>query len=235
MLTPDMLAALAAFALVSSITPGPNNLMLMASGTNFGFARSVPHLLGVSIGFVLMLVVVGAGLGAALEAWPAAMLALKLVSAAYLLYLAWKIATAAAPSATEHDTASRPLTFVQAAAFQWVNPKAWTMALTAMTVYVPADDRALGVLVVALVFGAVNLPSVGIWTAAGVQLRRLLHRPRALRAFNITAALLLVGSLYPLLTTSALMGSSGSGSGKQAQGASRSAAVPRASVRPATH
>jgi threonine/homoserine/homoserine lactone efflux protein len=204
MLTPDMLMALAAFALVSSITPGPNNLMLMASGTNFGLARSVPHLLGVSIGFVLMLVVVGAGLGAALEAWPAAMLALKLASAAYLLYLAWKIATAAPPSA-EHGASSRPLTFAQAAAFQWVNPKAWTMALTAMAVYVPAHDRTIGVLVVALVFGAVNLPSVGLWTAAGVQLRRLLHRPRALRSFNIVAALLLVGSLYPLLTTTALV------------------------------
>lgn len=205
MLTPDMLAALAVFALVSSITPGPNNLMLMASGTNFGLARSVPHLLGVSIGFVLMLVVVGAGLGAALEAWPTAMLALKLVSALYLLYLAWKIATAAPPSAGEAGAASRPLTFVQAAAFQWVNPKAWTMALTAMAVYVPADDRTLGVLVVTLVFGAVNLPSVGMWTVAGVQLRRLLHRPRALRTFNIVAALLLVGSLYPLLTTTALV------------------------------
>lgn len=200
-----MLAALAAFALVSSITPGPNNLMLMASGTNFGLTRSVPHLLGVSIGFTLMLVVVGAGLGAALAAWPAAMLALKLVSAAYLLYLAWKIATAAPPSAGGGDAASRPLTFAQAAAFQWVNPKAWTMALTAMAVYVPADDRTRGVLVVALVFGAVNLPSVGIWTAAGVQLRRLLHRPKALRIFNIVAALLLVGSLYPLLTTTPIV------------------------------
>jgi threonine/homoserine/homoserine lactone efflux protein len=205
MLTPDMLAALAAFALVSSITPGPNNLMLMASGTNFGLARSVPHLLGVSVGFVLMLVVVGAGLGAALEAWPAAMLALKVLSAAYLLYLAWNIATSAAPSAGEDRAISRPLTFMQAAAFQWVNPKAWTMALTAMAVYVPADDRMLGVLVVALVFGAVNLPSVGVWTAAGVQLRRLLHRPKALRAFNIAAALLLVGSLYPLLSTGSLV------------------------------
>ena len=205
MITPDMLVALAAFALVSSITPGPNNLMLMASGTNFGLVRSMPHLLGVSIGFVLMLVVVGAGVGAALTAWPAAMLALKVLSAAYLVYLAWKIATAAPPATGETSTTSRPLTFVQAAAFQWVNPKAWTMALTAVAAYVPPDNRMLGVLVVALVFGAVNLPAVGVWTAAGVQLRKLLHRPRALRAFNITAALLLVGSLYPLLTAGALV------------------------------
>jgi threonine/homoserine/homoserine lactone efflux protein len=202
MLSSDALLALALFAFVSSITPGPNNLMLMASGTNFGLARSVPHLLGVSIGFVLMLLVVGAGLGAALESFPGAMLFLKGVSAIYLLYLAWKIATAAPPSAGE-VTRSRPLTFLQAAAFQWVNPKAWTMALTAMAVYVPGRERALGVVVIALLFGAINLPSVGIWTAAGVQLRRLLHRPAALRAFNVTAALLLVASLYPLLLTDA--------------------------------
>jgi threonine/homoserine/homoserine lactone efflux protein len=200
MLTLDMLAALAAFALVSSITPGPNNLMLMASGTNFGLARSVPHLLGVSIGFVIMLIVVGAGIGVALQAWPAAMMALKMLSACYLLYLAWKIATAAPISAGEADLCSRPLTFTQAALFQWVNPKAWTMALTAIAMYVPPYDRTLGIVTVALVFGALNQPSVAIWTAAGVQLRRLLHRPKALRAFNITAALLLVGSLYPLLT-----------------------------------
>lgn len=152
-----------------------------------------------------MLVLVGAGLGAALGALPSAMLALKVLSAMYLLYLAWKIATAAPPAAGEDKARSRPLTFVQAAAFQWVNPKAWTMALTAIAVYVPADDRMLGVVVVALVFGAVNLPAVGLWTVAGVQMRRLLHRPKALRVFNIVAALLLVGSLYPLLTTNPLV------------------------------
>jgi threonine/homoserine/homoserine lactone efflux protein len=204
MLTTEMLVALAAFALVSSITPGPNNLMLMASGTNFGLARSVPHLLGVSIGFVIMLVVVGAGLGAALHAWPPGMVALKLLSATYLLYLAWKIATAAPLTDGEPKGGARPLTFLQAAAFQWVNPKAWTMALTAMAVHVPEGDRLLGILIVAFVFGAINLPAVGVWTAAGVQLRRLLHRPKALRAFNLAAALLLVGSLYPLLTTDLL-------------------------------
>jgi threonine/homoserine/homoserine lactone efflux protein len=204
MLTAETLIALALFALVSSITPGPNNLMLMASGTNFGLSRSVPHLLGVSIGFVLMLLIVGAGLGAVVQAYPGLLLVLQLLSAAYLLYLAWKIATAAPPVANGGATTSRPLTFLQAAAFQWVNPKAWTMALTAMAIYVPEGERGVGVVVVALVFGVINLPSVGLWTAAGVQLRRLLHRPGALRAFNIGAAILLVGSLYPMLTTDLL-------------------------------
>jgi len=201
MFTLETLWALAVFAFVSSITPGPNNLMLMASGTNFGLARSLPHLLGVSIGFVLMLLIVGAGVGTALDALPWATAVLKLISAIYLSYLAWKIATAAPPTLDESQSSSRPLTFLQAAAFQWVNPKAWTMALTAMAVYVSPQDRTLGVVLVALVFGAINLPSVWVWTAAGVQLRRLLHRPKALRAFNITAALMLLGSLYPVLAT----------------------------------
>lgn len=206
MLPLETLLALAVFAFVSSITPGPNNLMLMASGTNFGFVRSAPHMLGVAIGFVLMLVIVGAGLGALLKAFPTAMLALKYLSVAYLLYLAWRTANAAPPARATAETRAdmRPLSFVQAAAFQWVNPKGWTMALTAMAVYVPAEDRAFGIALVALVFGAINLPSVAVWTAAGVQLRRLLHRPRALRTFNVAAALLLVGSLYPMLATDGL-------------------------------
>jgi threonine/homoserine/homoserine lactone efflux protein len=200
MLTLASLSALGVFAFVSSITPGPNNLMLMTSGTNFGFRRTLPHLLGVAIGFVLMLLVVGAGVGAAFQAIPGASLALKGASAAYLLYLAYRIAVAGPPS-TEGRPGARPLTFLQAAAFQWVNPKAWTMALTAVAVYVPGENGALGLPVVAVVFGAVNLPCVGLWALAGVQLRRLLDRPQALRAFNIAAAFLLVASLYPVLVT----------------------------------
>jgi threonine/homoserine/homoserine lactone efflux protein len=193
----DALLALTVFAFVSSITPGPNNLMLMTSGTNFGLRRSLPHMAGVSLGFVLMTVLVGAGAAWIFTAAPAAGLVLKALSVAYLLHLAWKIATAGPPG--EGRRGAQPLTFLQAAAFQWVNPKAWTMALTAVSVYVPADQRVAGLLAVAVVFGAVNLPSVGVWTLLGVQLRRLLDRPRALRAFNVTAALLLVASLWPIL------------------------------------
>jgi threonine/homoserine/homoserine lactone efflux protein len=196
------LVALAAFAFISAVTPGPNNLMLMASGTNFGFGRTGPHMLGVALGFAMMVLVVGLGLGAILAAVPGAMLVLKIVSTAYLLYLAWRIATAPPPRLDQTVASGRPLGFFQAAAFQWVNPKGWTMALTAVTVYVPANDRVLGALVVALVFLVVNIPSVVIWAAAGVQLRRLIHRPRAYRAFNVVAALLLVASLYPVLLPS---------------------------------
>lgn len=198
MLTQDALLALIAFAFVSSITPGPNNLMLMASGTNYGLRRSLPHMAGVSLGFVLMTALVGAGAAWVFAALPGAGTVLKAVSVGYLLYLAWRIATAGPPG--EGRQGARPLTFVQAAAFQWVNPKAWTMALSAVSLYVPAEQRWSGLLVVAVVFGAVNLPSVGVWTLLGVQLRRLLDRPRALRAFNIVAAVLLVCSLWPVLS-----------------------------------
>lgn len=200
MLSTDTLLALASFAFVSSITPGPNNLMLMASGTNFGLARTVPHMLGVAIGFVVMLLMVGAGIAWIFEALPAAYVVLKVVSVAYLLYLAYKIATAKppAPDAGQGD-AARPLTFVQAAAFQWVNPKAWTMALTAVSAYVPAEQRGAGLVTVAMIFGAINLPSVGVWAAMGAQMRRFLGKPKALRAFNVAAAVLLVGSLYPIV------------------------------------
>jgi threonine/homoserine/homoserine lactone efflux protein len=205
MLSSDVLLALVAFSFVSSITPGPNNLMLMTSGTNFGFARTLPHMLGVALGFVLMLLLVGAGIAGVFEAVPAAYTVLKIASVGYLLYLAYKIATAAPPSDATAAAKTRPLTFAQAAAFQWVNPKAWTMALTAVSVYVPVERPWLGLTIVALVFGVINLPSVGVWALMGVHMRRFLNRPRALRAFNVTAALLLVASLYPLLGAESIM------------------------------
>lgn len=194
----DLLLALIAFAFVSSITPGPNNLMLMASGINFGFRRTVPHMLGVALGFMIMVALVGGGVAQLLAASPAAGTALKVGSVAYLLWMAWHIATAAPPAA-DVATAGKPFTFVQAALFQWVNPKAWTMALTAASAYLPPGDRVAGLLTVALVFGAVNLPSVGSWAWAGVQMRRFLRDPAKLRAFNVTTALLLVASLWPIV------------------------------------
>ena len=194
----SVLAALAAFAFVTSVTPGPNNLMLMASGTNFGFRRTIPHMLGVGVGFTLMIVLVGLGLMQVFAAVPAAYNAIRIASVAYLLWMAWHIATAPPPSA-EGPSAAKPMTFLQAALFQWINPKAWTMAVTALSAYMPAGDRLTGLLTVAFVFGAINLPIVGSWAWMGVQLRRLLSDPVKLRAFNVIAALLLVGSLWPIV------------------------------------
>jgi threonine/homoserine/homoserine lactone efflux protein len=201
MMTLDLLLALATFAFVSSITPGPNNLMLMTSGTHFGFRRTVPHLLGVTGGFILMTLIIGVGVAGLFKAFPIAFEVLKWVSVAYLLYLAWHIATASAPSADPRGEVldRKPMSFLQAVLFQWVNPKAWTMALTAITAYAPKSNPFVGLVVIALVFGAINLPSVSLWTLMGVQMRRFLSEPLALRAFNIVAALLLVATLYPVV------------------------------------
>ena len=196
-MTYEILLGLTVFALVSSLTPGPNNLMLMASGANFGFRRSIPHMLGVSLGFTLMVLLVGIGLVQIFEAFPVSYTLLKVVSLAYLLYLAWKIATAA-PASSGADKAGTPMTFIQAALFQWVNPKAWTMALTAVSVYSPSHSLT-AVAFVAGVFGAINFPCIGVWTTMGQQLQRILTNPMRLRAFNVSMALLLVGSLYPVL------------------------------------
>lgn len=195
-MTYEILVALALFALVSSITPGPNNLMLMASGVNFGALRTVPHALGVCVGFTLMVGLVGLGLMRVFDAIPYSHDILKWVSTLYLFYLAYKLATTS--SLGGGASQSRPMTFFQAALFQWVNPKAWTMALTAMTVYAGGGSLEV-VLLVTLVFGLVNAPSISVWVLAGDRLGRFLSTPARLRAFNWLMAALLVASLYPVL------------------------------------
>ena len=199
-MTIEIFLALVTFAVVSSITPGPNNLMLMTSGINFGFARTIPHMLGVAIGFAIMIALVGVGLMQVFDAIPGAYTVIRWVSVAYLLYMAWGIATAQPKTDPASGAAtSRPLNFMQAALFQWVNPKAWTMALTAISAYAPRAQPVLGVVFVAIVFGLVNLPSVGSWALLGAKMRRFLSDPAKMRAFNIAAALLLVATLYPIV------------------------------------
>ena len=197
-MTLELFSALVAFAFVTSITPGPNNLMLMASGANFGWVRTIPHLLGVGIGFMVMIVMIGGGLIQIFDIWPLTDTILKVASVLFLAYLAWKIGNAAPPSASP-KTSGTPLTFLQASLFQWVNPKTWVMALTAIGAYRPEGSGLIGVIIVAVIFGLVDLPSVCCWVALGTQLRRVLNVPWKLRAFNITAALLLLASLYPIL------------------------------------
>ena len=190
-------AALSAFALVSSITPGPNNMMLMASGANFGLRRTVPHMLGVGIGFTLMIILVGVGLMGLFDLFPVLNIVLKVASVGYLLWLAWKIANAGAPGDGENPR-GKPMSFFQAVMFQWVNPKAWSMALTAIALYAP-DRNFAAVLLVAVIFGIINLPSTSLWAVMGTVLRGWLSSPVRLRAFNWTMAVLLVGSLALLI------------------------------------
>lgn len=201
MMTTELFAALAIFALVSSITPGPNNLMLMTSGINFGMRRTFPHMLGVTFGFTLMIALIGLGVMKVIEEVPGSYLLITIASGLYLLYMAWKIATTdTSPAESGGATAkSKPFTFIQAALFQWVNPKAWTMALTAISAYAPKSQGWVGVIVVAGVFGVINLPSTGAWAIMGAKMRRFLSDPVRLKTFNLIAALLLVASLYPMV------------------------------------
>ena len=191
----DVLLALMGFAFVTSVTPGPNNMMLLASGVNFGLRRNLPHMLGISLGHSLMVFLVGLGLAGVIHSAPQALIVLKLASVSYMLWLAWKIGTAGEPQARSR---SKPFSFVQAAAFQWVNPKAWYMALTAITVYAPGQTIP-AVLSVAVVFACTNLPSITFWVVLGQQMRRFLTSPLRLRVFNWTMAALLVLSLAPLI------------------------------------
>ncbi|ANN68608.1 LysE family translocator [Bordetella bronchialis] len=205
LLSASLLGPLILFSLVSSITPGPNNIMLASSGLNFGFRRTLPHMFGVNIGFSLMILLVGAGLGAVFHGSPAIYTALKYGGAIYLLYLAWKIATAG--EIREGGRRARPFTFLQAAAFQWVNPKAWVMVVGLAATYIPESGFFMNLVVATIVCGIVNLPAIGVWVTFGTALRRVLHKPGAIRAFNLTMATLLVLSLYPIaLELAASMG-----------------------------
>ena len=196
-MTPDVLLALVAFAFVTSITPGPNNLMLLASGLNFGVRRTVPHMLGIGVGFTVMVMAVGLGLSGVFRAAPVLYEVLKWTGAGYMLWLAWRIAQSGPVNA---DPAARgqPMSFLAAAAFQWVNPKAWVMGVSAIATY--STPGSVGsIVLIAAVFGLVNLPSVSLWAACGAGLRRVLSDARHVVLFNRTMAALLVLSLWPLV------------------------------------
>jgi threonine/homoserine/homoserine lactone efflux protein len=198
MFTADLLLAFVLFAFVSSVTPGPNNTMLLSSGVNFGFNRTIPHMLGISCGFAVMVLAVGLGLGAVFKSYPVLYTVLRYAGAAYLLYLAYKIATSG-PVKDATDKEARPMSYLGAAAFQWVNPKAWVMAIGAISTYTPINGYFTNVVIIALVFGEVNLPAVSMWAGCGSLLRNVLRDPFWLRIFNGVMAALLVVSLYPLL------------------------------------
>jgi threonine/homoserine/homoserine lactone efflux protein len=195
-MTADLLTGLIVFAFVASMTPGPNNMMLLASGVNFGFQRTIPHMLGISVGFGVMIVLAGLGAGEVLGRWPGLYNVLKVASIGYLLWLAWKIATAGVISSGDASQA-RPKTFLEAAAFQWVNPKGWTSSLSAISAYTVPEQYMATMLLVAAVFVAWSPLVVTIWTAFGVRLKTLLSDPGRVRAFNIVMALVLVASLWP--------------------------------------
>ena len=194
----EVFLAMVSFAFVMAFTPGPNNIMLTASAVNFGFVRSIPHMLGVTLGFVILLAASGAGLGAMLVTMPSVQTALKIVGAAYMLWLAWKIANAGV-SGEGGGADPRPLTFLQAAAFQWVNPKGVVTALGAIALYVSPSRAISDLLILLAVFGLVTLLSTISWLLFGVALSRALRDRRWARIFNVCMALLLVASIVPMV------------------------------------
>lgn len=192
----DLVLALVPFAISMAASPGPNNVLVAASATNFGLRRTWPSVFGMAAGLGLMILLVGLGLGRVLEAFPALHEGLKYAGAAYLLYLAWRIATARGGSGA---APGKPPSFIEGALFQWVNPKAWIVALGTIATYTsPQESLVLQAIVIALVFVVVALPSVSFWALSGAAAARLLTSPRSLRLFNLAMAMLLVASIATL-------------------------------------
>jgi threonine/homoserine/homoserine lactone efflux protein len=185
------------FMVSMGITPGPNNILVASSGVHFGFRATIPHMLGITIGYPAMMLIVGLGLAKVFVAVPSIHALLKYLCIAYLLYLAWRIARASAMG--EARSTHKPLTFWQAVAFQWVNGKGWVVAVSVVTTYT-AVDRSLPLQIIALAGIAmlITIVSVGTWTMFGSMLRRLLHTPRRRRLFNYSMASLLVLSIIPV-------------------------------------
>lgn len=199
-MTYELIVALVTFALIAAITPGPNNILLMASGANFGFRRTIPHYFGILFGFMLMVVLVGVGLMRLFSQFPVIYVILKSASVIYLLFLAWKIATAA-PFSDDPNAPlkSKPLTFIQASLFQWVNPKAWAVALAAYSGYSSPAHPLEGVLITALAFASVHFIAATTWVLIGTQLRYFLTDPFKLRIFNVSIATVLLITIYPIV------------------------------------
>ncbi len=192
----DWLLAVSLFALVMFITPGPNNLMVTAAAANFGVAATMPHMLGIALGFPAMLVALGLVADATFVLLPAVHAPLKILGALFMLYLAYKIATA---SPHGGRGTARPLTLIEAALFQWLNPKAWVIALAALTTYATTGHSPMrDTLTMAALFVPIGLVSIGAWALGGIAIGRLLRTPLRTRIFNLTMAVLLVVSLVPV-------------------------------------
>ena len=193
----EVLLSLVLFAFTTSVTPGPNNMMLLASGVNFGMRRTIPHMIGIELGFASLLIAVGFGLGALFQSSPSLYLVLKICGGLYLLWIAWSIGMSR--SLGSGKSSGAPMTLWAAAAFQWVNPKAWVMAISAMAAFADPNRPVMSVAIVTATFVALALPCQGGWAGFGALLRDWLSHPVRLKWFNITMAVLLVLSLWPML------------------------------------
>ena len=193
----SLLIAFVMFATVMYFTPGPNNIMLLSSGLTYGFRPTLPHIAGITIGFAFMIGAVGLGLGAIFIAYPVLQTILKYGGVAYLIYLAVAIATSE-PVTPEQGNRRGPMTFWGAAMFQWINAKGWVIVIGTITTYAAIASFPWNIAIqvaIGLLLGAV---SCTVWALFGSSLRPLLNSRRAVRAFNIAMAILLLASLYPV-------------------------------------
>ena len=197
----ETMLALSGFAFVMSASPGPGNFLLLTSGANFGIARTLPLVLGISFGFLGMVFAVGLGLGKAFDAHPAIGVGLRIVCALYIFWLAWKIARSRGLGTDAADKMEMPFTFVQAASLQLVNPKAWTVALIVTVSYMPPDAPVSSLVLLILIFAVVNIPSISLWAVSGHGLRNFLAKGNRIVVFNIGMAIVLVASMLPAILT----------------------------------
>lgn len=191
----EMLIAFLGFAFASSVTPGPNTMMLLASGVNFGLRRTLWHVAGINVGFPLMLLLSGLGLGQVFALYPVIYTAMKVAGVVYMLWLAWKIAHAGPVG--EGRRRPTPMSFLQAAAFQWVNPKAWAIVVGTIATYTVPENYKVSLAQITLTYAIVGIPASIVWAAFGSALRNFLQDPAKVRWFNRAMAVLLVVSLYP--------------------------------------
>jgi threonine/homoserine/homoserine lactone efflux protein len=189
--------ALILFVITTCVTPGPNNIMVMTSGINHGLKKSIPHLIGINVGFPLMIILVGLGFNSIFESFPILFKVLKIISAVYLLYIAYSILTGSISS--KNGLYKKPMTLLEAAFFQWVNPKAWIMALGALTAFISYESsHFMQIIVIAFIFMIFGSPCTALWLYSGVSLREIFSKKLYLKIFNTTMALLLVLSLLPV-------------------------------------
>ncbi len=193
-----MLVSIATFTLTAAITPGPNNVMLLSSGLTFGYKKTLPHIFGVFLGFSLMVLLVGLGVGIIFEKFPIVLEILKVIGILYLLWMAFKIANSKGKMNIKEK--NKPFTFIQAALFQWVNPKGWIMAITSISIFVTSKDNSIEqVIIIALIFLLSGVISTNTWAMGGVALKKFIKDETHVRKFNILMAVLLVLSVLPVI------------------------------------
>lgn len=195
-----MMISIFTFSLSVSMTPGPNNIMLLTSGITFGYKKTVQHIMGIVFGFPLMMILIGVGFGMVFERYPQILQILKIVGFLYLCWMAYKIATNRPNYDTDTMKVSKPFSFIQAALFQWVNPKAWMFAITSISIFVTSNEDAISqVIVLSLLVTITAVISTNCWVLGGVVIKRFIKNHKIVHYFNICMAVILVVSILPFV------------------------------------